>query len=228
MDGFRDALQRDPWLSNQRCADPEQNGASCDTTIYIGLIDEFNILRYLFGCEPAYQTSLGRELSTRCKGRSLRTAMSSAWKSLQPIVLEAIARVDIDMLGELILEADQINAPYPVPRHDIRFNQNFVLSPFFGHATEHLNLSQLASLLSSPRRLDVLDLLHKHGADPNCREASGRTALHMAVLMGSLARTLLQEAVEDLVAVRINNSFIIPGTELLDLFHRLAISIQVA
>jgi ankyrin repeat protein len=227
VDGFRDALQRDQWLSNQRGGDPEQNGTSCDTTIYTGLIDEFNILRYLFGCEPAYQTSLDRELSNRCKGRSLRTAMSSAWKSLQPVVLEAIARVDIDMLGELILEAAQINAPYPVPRNDIRFNQNFVLSPFFGHATEHLNLSQLASLLSSPRRLDVLDLLHKHGADPNCQEASGRTALHMAVLMGSLARTQLQEAVEDLVAVRINNSFIIPGTELLGLFHRLALSIQV-
>lgn len=227
VDAFRDALQRDPWLSNQRGRGPEQNGARCNTTIYTGLIDEFNILRYLFGCEPAYRKSLDRELSTRCKGRSLRTAMSSAWKSLQPVVLEAIARVDIDVLGELILEADQVNAPYPVPRHDIRFNQNFVHSPFFGHATEHLNLSQLVGLLSSPRRLDVLDLLHKHGADPNCLKASGRTALHMAVLMGSLARTLLQEAVEDLVAVRINNSFIIPGTELLGLFHRLAPSIQV-
>ncbi|KAE8445546.1 hypothetical protein EG329_013310 [Mollisiaceae sp. DMI_Dod_QoI] len=215
VDGFRHVLQQDTWLikMNQGDAKEEWDESKCNTTVYTGLIDEFKILRYLYKYEIAYQTDLDRELCARSHGQSLRVVMSSAWQSLKPVVLEAVARADTTSLGALILEPDQINELYPIPQQDARFDQNLIHSPIVGHTTKHLGLLHLVSLLPGPERLDVLDLLHKHGADPNYLDDSGSTALHMAVRIGALARTQCEEVVEDLVALRLHSKFITPDSE---------------
>ncbi|KAK5054527.1 hypothetical protein LTR84_001418 [Exophiala bonariae] len=213
VDGFRRELEKDPWLAEQTesPAGHYQGGLAINLDTYIDLINEFGLLRYMFGHEPAFIQLLDNELCSHGGDRNLRLGMSSCSKVLQPLVLEAIAQGNLSALRQLILDSDQINAQYAVPRLDSRFKQDFIHSHFFDETTSSLRLCQIGILCDSSFREDLLELLHSLGADLDGQDSLGRTVVHLSILYEAWASGLLKGVIEESLTLTIKNGFITLG-----------------
>jgi hypothetical protein len=178
-----------------------------DIQLYIQQMDQFVLLHYIFGCEIDYLDAIDEVLRKQRQSRTLANAMASACTDLQPVVLESILQGDIHALRRLILYADQINALYSLPRHDPRLDYNQGQLAAFPEEERRATLLQMISFLKTESKAAVLSLLLKSGADPNCRDNSGRTSLHTAVKIGARAHSLLFKLVEDRTEPTIQDVF---------------------
>lgn len=210
IDSFQHELEQDRWVS-EKIGNPRGHSVDdieINLNSYIDLINDFPLLRGIFGYEPAFIQILDHELSSRGSKRSLRLTMSSCSKVLQPVVLEAIAQTDFSVLRQLILNSDQINAQYAVPRHDRRFEQEFIHSHFFDQSTSTLTLCQIAMLLVSNVEKSLVDLLHSLGAELDGQDSLGRTAIHLSILCEAWASGLLKETLDEIFMLTISHGFI--------------------
>jgi hypothetical protein len=178
-----------------------------DIQLYIQQIDRFVLLHYIFGCEIDFLDALDEEVRKQRQSRTLTDAMASACTDLQPVVLESILQGNIHALRRLILYADQINALYLLPRHDPRLEYDPGQLTAFPEEEWRATLLQVISFLKTESKSAMLSLLLKSGADPNCRDNSGRTSLHTAVKTGARAHALLFKLVEDRTEPTIQDAF---------------------
>lgn len=130
-------------------------------------------------------------------------------------VIEAILTGEVHILDSLILYPDQINALHSVPLGDSRLHNLWVQSITINKDACHVTLIQMLSFWYAPWTLDVLDLLHKRGADPNTQDESGQTSLHTAVQAGAWAHRLLSRILDERSMPTIKDCFIDPRTRFL-------------
>jgi len=229
VNGFQRALQQDPWLSRMDESGPANLNATgpglvADMTIYTKLIDEFTMLRFLYGLGPEFRRSLDQELCKKstAQQQNLLITMSSGWKRLKLAVLEAMAQTDTNLLGGLILETNQVNDMYRIPRNDCRFDLSLLGA---APGMERLGLFHMTALLvtPTPHKTMVSNMLFRRGANVDLPDASGSTALHMTVRIGALASARFEDAVEDLLALRVVKSLIRPDLRICEhMFDKLS------
>jgi ankyrin repeat protein len=189
--------------------------------IFANLIDQLSLLQFTFGCDKVFLIELDHELRTRAQDRSLRDTMSATCISLRPALIDTILRGKVETLDHLILYADQINALYQVPLQDNRLSQTLVESRIVPKNDYHATPLHMMSFLETPWSLDVVDLLHKHGANLNFQDDLGRTPLHTAVQAGAWLHRRLSDIVDQRSMPTIDNGIINPRTPFLKLCQSL-------
>jgi len=141
---------------------------------------------------------------------------------LKLAVLEAMAQTDTNLLGGLILETNQVNDMYRIPRNDCRFDLSLLGA---APGMERLGLFHMTALLvtPTPHKTMVSNMLFRRGANVDLPDASGSTALHMTVRIGALASARFEDAVEDLLALRVVKSLIRPDLRICEhMFDKLS------
>jgi hypothetical protein len=184
---------------------------------FANLINQLILLRFTFGCDKKFLIELEHELRIRAQDRSLRDTMSATCISLRPTLIDTILRGKVATLDRLILYADQINALYQVPLHNKRFNLTLAGSGIIPKYDFHATPLHMMSFLQAPWSLDVVDLLHKHGANLNFQDDLGRTPLCTAVQAGAWLYRRLSDMVYQRSMPTIDKGIINPRTPFLEL-----------